>query len=83
MPVDCAAELAQPVVDTIDAHLIRHLIKEGVGGLLDRFGDVEHAVAGFQPVAVAAFGAGQRPGRRTEKVVVGVITPANSAETAM
>ncbi len=62
------AELTEHAVDTVDAHHKRHLIEEGVGGLLNRFGDVQHAVTAFFPVAIAAVGARQRPGRRAKEV---------------
>jgi hypothetical protein len=70
-------------VNAVNAHLEGHLIEEGVRRLFNRFGHVEHAVAGFQPVAVAALGARQRPGRRAEEGGVGVITPAESADSAI
>ncbi|CAM3031391.1 hypothetical protein KLQU111852_04140 [Klebsiella quasipneumoniae subsp. quasipneumoniae] len=61
------AELAQPLMDPVDTHLEGHLVEKGVCGLFNGFGDVEHPVAGFQPVAIAALRARQRPRRRPEE----------------
>ena len=54
-------------MNTVDTHLKRYLIEEGVRRFFYRFGDVKHAVAALQPVAVAALGSRQRPGRRAEE----------------
>ena len=54
-------------MNAVNAHFEGHLIEEGIRRLLNRLGDIQHPVTGFQPVAVAALGAGQCPGRRAEK----------------
>ncbi|CAM8526374.1 hypothetical protein KLQUCP357M_22120 [Klebsiella quasipneumoniae subsp. similipneumoniae] len=61
------AEFAQPLMDPVDAHLEGNLVEKGVRRLFNGFGHVEHAVAGFQPVAVATLRARQGPRRRPEE----------------
>ncbi len=61
------AEFAQPLMDPVNAHLEGDLVEKGVSRLFNGFGHVEHPVAGFQPVTVAALRARQRPRRRPEE----------------
>ncbi len=61
------AKLAEHAVNPVNSHHIRHLVKERVGRLFNRFGDIQHTVAGFFPVPVMSIGAREGPGGRTEE----------------
>ena len=55
------AEFAHPLRQAIDAHVVGDLVEVSVGRLLQRFGDVQMAVAPLFPVAVAFIRAGKLP----------------------
>ena len=59
--VVAVAKLAHPLREAIDAHVIGDLIEIGIRRLLQRFGDVQVAVAPFFPVTIAFIGARQLP----------------------
>lgn len=55
------AKFTHPLRQAVDAHIIGNLIEVGIGGLFQRFGDIQMAVAPLFPVTVAFFRAGKLP----------------------